>query len=89
MLLEIVCSLAGLFLMGIEAAYVPTDGGGGDYILRVEPDLVRSASPYTFTSDVPAAGPHRLPPAPRRAARNRPRRSSRAARRGHRPARRW
>ena len=54
MLLEIVCSLAGLFLMGIEAAYVPTDGGGGDYILRVEPDLVRSASPYTFTSDVPA-----------------------------------
>ena len=54
MLLEIVCSLAGLFLMGIEAAYVPTDGGGGDYIVRVEPDLVRSASPYTFTSDVPA-----------------------------------
>ena len=54
MLIEIVCSLAGLLLMGIEAAYVPTDGGGGDYLLRVEPDLVRSSSPYTFTSDVPA-----------------------------------
>jgi hypothetical protein len=49
-LLAIVCLLA----TGIEAAYVPADEGGGDYLVRVEPDLVRNASPYTFTSDVPA-----------------------------------
>jgi len=39
---------------GIEAAFVPDAGGGGEYLVRVEPDLVRSGSPYTFTSDVPA-----------------------------------
>jgi len=55
MLLDTLVLLAGLLVMGIEAAYVPTDGGGGDYLLRVEPDLVRDAtSPFTLTSDVPA-----------------------------------
>jgi hypothetical protein len=39
---------------GIEAAFVPAVDGGGDYLLRVEPDLVRGGTPYTFTSDVPA-----------------------------------
>jgi len=39
---------------GIEAAFVPDAGGGGDYLVRVEPDLVRGGNPYTFTSDVPA-----------------------------------
>jgi hypothetical protein len=39
---------------GIEAAFVPAVDGGGDYLLRVEPDLVRSGTPYTFTSDVPS-----------------------------------
>ena len=38
----------------IEAAFVPAVDGGGDYLVRVEPDLVRGGSPYTFTSDVPA-----------------------------------
>ena len=37
---------------------MPTDDGGGDYLVRVEPDLVRDASPYTFTSDVPADSRH-------------------------------
>jgi hypothetical protein len=46
--------LAGMLITGIETAYVPSEDGGGDYLVRVEPDLVREASPYTFTSDVPA-----------------------------------
>ena len=25
----------------LEAAYVPTAGGGGEYLVRVEPDLTR------------------------------------------------
>jgi hypothetical protein len=54
MVLETVFMLAALLATGIEAAYVPTEGGGGDYLVRVEPDLVKNASPYTFTSDVPA-----------------------------------
>ncbi len=40
--------------LAIEAAFVPDVDGGGDYLVRVEPDLVRSGTPYTFTSDVPA-----------------------------------
>jgi len=40
--------------LGIEAAFVPDVDGGGDYLVRVEPDLVRTGTPYTFTSDVPA-----------------------------------
>jgi hypothetical protein len=56
MVLESVMALAMLLAMGIEAAYVPSDDGGGDYLVRVEPDLVRGSrgdSPYQFTSDVP------------------------------------
>ena len=55
MILDCVLLVAGLLVTGIEAAYVPSDdGGGGDYLVRVEPDLVRNANPYQFTSDVPA-----------------------------------
>ncbi len=53
-MVEFVLALATLLATGIEAAYVPTDDGGGDYLVRVEPDLVKSASPYQFSSDVPA-----------------------------------
>ena len=53
-MLEMVVMVATLLATGIEAAYVPTEGGGGEYLVRVEPDLVKNASPYTFTSDVPA-----------------------------------
>ena len=55
MLLEIVVLLAGILAMGIEGAYVPTEGGGGDYLVRVEPDLVRNGTQTSpLTSDVPA-----------------------------------
>ena len=53
-MLDFVLVVAALLMTGIEAAYVPTDEGGGDYLVRVEPDLVKSSSPYQFTSDVPA-----------------------------------
>jgi hypothetical protein len=53
-MVEFVLALATLLATGIEAAYVPADEGGGDYLVRVEPDLVKSASTYPFTSDVPA-----------------------------------
>lgn len=52
MIVQGVLLLAGLLATGIEAAYVPADDGG-DYLVRVEPELVRGTSPYTFTSDVP------------------------------------
>jgi hypothetical protein len=54
MMLDVVLALAALLATGIEAAYVPTDDGGGDYLVRVEPDLVKSSNSYQFTSDVPA-----------------------------------
>ena len=54
MIAELLLSLAALAATGIETAYVPADDGGGDYLVRVEPDLARAASPYQFTSDVPA-----------------------------------
>jgi hypothetical protein len=54
MIVECVMALAALLATGIEAAYLPDDAGGGDYLVRVEPDLVTGASPYQFTSDVPA-----------------------------------
>ena len=54
MVLKMLVVVAGLLATGIETAYVPSDGGGGDYLVRVEPDLVRKPTPYTFTSDVPA-----------------------------------
>jgi hypothetical protein len=53
MIVECLLSLAALLLTGIEAAYVPVDEGGGEYLVRVEPDLVQAGSPYHFTSDVP------------------------------------
>jgi hypothetical protein len=53
-MLDFVVAVAALLLTGIEAAYVPTEDGGGDYLVRVEPDLVKNSSPYQFTSDVPA-----------------------------------
>ena len=54
MIFECVMALAALVTIGIEAAYLPADGGGGDYLVRVEPDLVTGSTPYQFTSDVPA-----------------------------------
>jgi hypothetical protein len=54
MILDCVLALAALLATGIEAAYVPSDDGSGDYLLRVEPDLVRGDTPYQFTSEVPA-----------------------------------
>jgi hypothetical protein len=55
MLLETLVLLAGLLAMGIEAAYVPDPGGGGDYLVRVEPDLIRNGNVAgPLTSDVPA-----------------------------------
>lgn len=54
MLLKFFCLTAAMLAAGIETAYVPTEAGGGDYLVRVEPDLVTGRSPYTFTSDVPA-----------------------------------
>jgi hypothetical protein len=54
MVLNMLLVVAGLLATGIETAYVPTDGGGGEYLVRVEPDLVRNPTPYTLTSDVPA-----------------------------------
>jgi len=53
MIIKVAILLAGLLATGIETAYVPTEEGSGEYLVRVEPDLVREASPYTFTSDVP------------------------------------
>ncbi|MFM8735657.1 MAG: hypothetical protein ACKOC8_10740 [Pirellulales bacterium] len=53
-MVEFVLAVATLLATGIEAAYVPADGGGGDYLMRVEPDLLKSSSPYQFTSDLPA-----------------------------------
>ena len=53
-MLDFVLLVATFLMTGIEAAYVPTDEGGGDYLVRVEPYLVKSSSPYQFTSDVPA-----------------------------------
>jgi hypothetical protein len=54
MLLKFFCLTAAMLAAGIETAYVPTESGGGDYLVRVEPDLVTGRSPYSFTSDVPA-----------------------------------
>jgi len=54
MLLKFLCLTAAMLATGIETAYVPAETGGGDYLVRVEPDLVAGRSPYTFSSDVPA-----------------------------------
>jgi len=54
LLMTVVLTIGMPAVFGIEAAFVPDVDGGGDYLVRVEPDLVRSGTPYTFTSDVPA-----------------------------------
>jgi hypothetical protein len=54
LLAMVVLSMGTQSVFGIEAAFVPDVDGGGDYLVRVEPDLVRNGTPYTFTSDVPA-----------------------------------
>ena len=53
MFIELITLAAAMLATGIETAFVPSDGGGGEYLVRVEPDLVSSQSPYTFTSDIP------------------------------------
>ena len=53
MFIELLTLTAAMLATGIETAFVPTDEGGGEYLVRVEPDLVSSESPYTFTSDIP------------------------------------
>lgn len=53
MFIELLTLAAAMLATGIETAFVPTDDGGGEYLVRVEPDLVSSRSPYTFTSDIP------------------------------------
>ena len=54
LLAMVVLTMGTQSVFGIEAAFVPDIDGGGDYLVRVEPDLVRNGTPYTFTSDVPA-----------------------------------
>ena len=53
MFIELLTMAAAMLATGIETAFVPSDDGGGEYLVRVEPDLVSSRSPYTFTSDIP------------------------------------
>jgi hypothetical protein len=53
MFIELLTLAAAMLATGIETAFVPSDDGGGEYLVRVEPDLVSSRSPYTFTSDIP------------------------------------
>jgi len=53
MFIELITLAAAMLATGIETAFVPSDGGGGEYLVRVEPDLVSSRSPYTFASDIP------------------------------------
>jgi hypothetical protein len=54
LLMAVALTMGMQSVFGIEAAFVPDVDGGGDYLVRVEPDLVRNGTPYTFTSDVPA-----------------------------------
>ena len=53
MFIKLFTLAAAMLATGIETAFVPSDDGGGEYLVRVEPDLVSSRSPYTFTSDIP------------------------------------
>ena len=53
MFIELLTLVAAMLATGIETAFVPSDDGGGEYLVRVEPDLVSSRSPYTFSSDIP------------------------------------
>ena len=53
MIVEFVLALATLLATGIEAAYVPTDDGGGEYLVRVEPDLVETPPPTRSPATCP------------------------------------
>ena len=54
MLLESLLIIASVLATGIEAACVPAEEGGYDYLLRVEPDLALAGTQHALTSDVPA-----------------------------------
>src|SRR5210317_2240160 len=54
MLLESLMIIATVLATGIEAACVPAEEGGYDYLLRVEPDLALAGTQHALTSDVPA-----------------------------------
>lgn len=54
MLLETLMIMATVLATGIEAACVPAEEGGYDYLLLVEPDLALAGSQHALTSDVPA-----------------------------------
>ncbi|MCX7429956.1 MAG: hypothetical protein NTY17_02945 [Planctomycetia bacterium] len=48
LLMAVALTMGMQSVFGIEAAYVPDVDGGGDYLVRVEPDLVRNGTPYTY-----------------------------------------
>jgi len=50
----VLMAAAPLRALAIEAAFLPAEGGGGEYVMRVEPDLVRNGLPHPLTSDLPA-----------------------------------
>ena len=39
MFIELLTLAAAMLATGIETAFVPSDDGGGEYLVRVEPDL--------------------------------------------------
>jgi hypothetical protein len=53
-MLESLLMIVMVLATGIEAACVPAEEGGYDYLLRVEPDLALAGSQHALTSDVPA-----------------------------------
>ena len=57
MLLDTLVLLAGLLVMGIEAAYVPTDGGGGSIWSASSPTSSATRPP-------PTPSPATSPPTP-------------------------
>lgn len=54
MLLESLLMIATMLATGIEAACVPADEGGYDYLVKVEPDLALGGAGHALTSDVPS-----------------------------------
>lgn len=54
MLLESLLMIATMLATGIEAACVPADEGGFDYLVKVEPDLALGGAGHALTSDVPS-----------------------------------
>ena len=45
MFIELLTLAAAMLATGIETAFVPSDDGGGEYLVRVEPDLVPAGAP--------------------------------------------